>query len=69
MVPRVQIVAGAQAVVLVKMHFLVDTGVTQKVKEDLLRHAQRAEVFHFYQGEVKGQRSVQFGIRHVRTAA
>lgn len=58
MVPRVQIVAGAQAVVLVKMHFLVDTGVTQKVKEHLLGHAQRAEVFHFYQGgrsKVRGQ--------------
>lgn len=57
MVPRVQIVAGAQAVVLVKMHFLVDTGVTQKVKEHLLGHAQRAEVFHFYRGgsKVSGQ--------------
>lgn len=54
---------------MVKMHFLVDTGVTQKVKEHLLGHAQRAEVFHFYGGGVKGQRSVQFGIRHVRTAA
>lgn len=61
MVPCVQIVAGAQAVVLVKMHFLVDTGVTQKVKEDLLRHAQRAEVFHFYQGG--GQRSEVSAVR------
>lgn len=55
---------------MVKMHFLVDTGVTQKVKEHLLRHAQRAEVFHFYRGGgVKDQRSVQLRIRHVRMAA
>lgn len=61
MVPCVQIVAGAQAVVLVKMHFLVDTGVTQKVKEHLLGHAQRAEVFHFYGGG--GQRSEVSAVR------
>lgn len=56
MVPCVQIVAGAQAVVWVKMYFLVDTGVTQKVKQDPLRHAHGAEVLHFYRRKVKGQR-------------
>lgn len=38
-VTGVQVVAGAQTVAGVKMHFLVDTGVAQKVKQDLLRHA------------------------------
>lgn len=63
-VPRVQVVAGAQPVVWVKRYFLVDTGVTQKVKQDLLGHAHGAEVLHFYRREVKGQR-----LENVRTAA
>lgn len=46
------------------MDFLVDTGVTQKVKQDLLRHAHGAEVLHFCRREVKGQR-----LENVRTAA
>lgn len=45
-VSRVQIVSGAQAVVGVKVHFLVDTGVTQQVEQDLLRHTSGAEVLH-----------------------
>lgn len=47
MVPCVQIVTRTQTVVWVKVHFLVDTGVTQQVEQDLLRHARRAEVLHF----------------------
>lgn len=62
-VPRVQIVGGAQAVVWVKMYLLVDAGVTQKVKQDFLRHAHGAEVLHFYQREVKRSETVRLGIR------
>lgn len=47
MVACVQVVIRAQTVVLVKVHFLVDTGVTQQVEQDLLRHAAGAEVLHF----------------------
>lgn len=55
MVARVQIVAWAQPVAGVKVHFLVDTGVTEQVEQDLLRHTSRAEVLHFYKGsEVTG---------------
>lgn len=46
----VQIVSRAQAVVRVKVHFLVDTGVAQQVEQDLLRHAPGAEVLHFCKG-------------------
>lgn len=46
-VSRVQIVTRAQAVVRVKVHFLVDTRVTQQVEQDLLRHSSGAEVLHF----------------------
>lgn len=68
-VTGVQVVAGAQTVARVKMHFLVDTGVTQKVKQDLLRHAYGAEVLHLYQGEGERSERVWLGIRQVRAAA
>lgn len=50
MVARVQIVSGAQTVVGVKVHFLVDTGVAQQVEQDLLGHSAGAEVLHFCKG-------------------
>lgn len=53
-VARVQVVSGAQAVVGVKVHFLVDTGVAQQVEQDLLGHSARAEVLHFCKGEGGG---------------
>lgn len=62
MVARVQIVSGAQTVVGVKVHFLVDTGVAQQVEQDLLGHSAGAEVLHFCKGaggERWGQRSGQ----------
>lgn len=49
-VASVEIVAWAQPVVWVKVHFLVDTGVTEQVEQDLLRHAGGAEVIHFCRG-------------------
>lgn len=50
-VSRVQIVSRAQPVVWVKVYFLVDTGVTEQVEQDLLRHASGAEVLHFCGGQ------------------
>lgn len=47
----VQIVTRAQPVVWVKVHFLVDTGVTEQVEQNLLGHASGAEVLHFYRGQ------------------
>lgn len=49
-VARVEIVSGTQTVVGVKVHFLVDTGVTQQVEQDLLRHSAGAEVLYFCKG-------------------
>lgn len=46
-VAGVEVVARAQPVVWVKVHFLVDTGVTEQVEQDLLGHASGAEVLHF----------------------
>lgn len=50
-VAGVKIVCWAQTVVRVKVHFLVDTGVTEQVEQDLLRYTCWAEVFHFYRGQ------------------
>lgn len=59
-VARVQIVSGAQTVVGVKVHLLVDTGVAQQVEQDLLGHSAGAEVLHFCKGGGRwGQRSRQ----------
>lgn len=69
MVPRVQVVAGAQAVAGVKMDFLVDAGMAQKVEQDLFGHAHGAEVLHLYQRKVKGQGQRGWGLEKVRTAA
>lgn len=49
-VARVEIVSCTQTVVGVKVHFLVDTGVTQQVEQDLLRHSAGAEVLHLCKG-------------------
>lgn len=49
-VARVEIVSCTQTIVGVKVHFLVDTGVTQQVEQDLLRHSAGAEVLHFCKG-------------------
>lgn len=50
-VAGVKIMCWAQTVVRVKVHFLVDTGVTEQVEQDLLRYTCWAEVFHFYRGQ------------------
>lgn len=51
LVAGVQIVARAQPVVRVEVHFLVDAGVTEQVEQNLLGHAARAEVFHLCRGQ------------------
>lgn len=51
MVASVEIVAWTQSVVWVKVHFLVDAGVTEQVEQDLLGHAAGAEVFHLCRGQ------------------
>lgn len=47
----VQVVTRAQAVVGVKVHFLVDARVTEQVEQDLLRDASGAEVLHLCRGQ------------------
>lgn len=49
-VARIQVVSGAQAVVGVKVNFLVDTGVAQQMEQDLLGDSAGAEVLHFCKG-------------------
>lgn len=51
MVASVEIVARAQPVAGVKVHLLVDAGVTEQVEQDLLGHASGTEVLHLYRGE------------------
>lgn len=50
-VASVEIVAWAQPVVWVKVHFLVDAGVTEQVEQDLLGHTAGTEVFHLCRGQ------------------
>lgn len=50
-VSRVQVVTRAQPVVVVKVHLLVDAGVTEQVEQNLLGHPSGAEVLHFCRGE------------------